>query len=246
MTIPHYYIKFIAFFGCLFLLSILFFVFNRGANDGVKTVQVKNEGALTETAQENSKNVTVEVKNEGALTETAQENSNNIVGKSEQDVSPVVVDEVVTINIETIKSEENDYLTDAEKEGLGIRKTVIVKALERDTNGRVLSFKIEKDPLFIDSDEDGLSDSEEENEFGTDKNNYDTDGDNASDGDEVMNGTNPLVNENLLDSDNDGLTDAQEMGKYKTDKNNADTDGDGYSDGDEINAGFNPLGEGKL
>lgn len=41
-----------------------------------------------------------------------------------------------------------------------------------------------------DSDEDGLSDEEEER-YGTDKNNFDTDGDGYSDGDEVKNGYNP-------------------------------------------------------
>ncbi len=70
-----------------------------------------------------------------------------------------------------------------------------------------------------DSDEDGLSDEEEE-QLGT------------------VSGS--------VDSDNDGLFDREEAKVYKTDPLKADTDGDGFSDGDEVKAGYDPKGPGKL
>ena len=71
----------------------------------------------------------------------------------------------------------------------------------------------------VDTDEDGLSDTDEINIYGTDPNDSDTDGDGLSDGDEV----------NI----------------HGTDPNDSDTDGDGFSDGDEINIhGTDPNDEG--
>ena len=81
-----------------------------------------------------------------------------------------------------------------------------------------------------DRDGDGLGKCEEER-LGTDPNNWDTDGDGLSDGDEVLKyGTDPLK----ADTDGDGLSDYDEIYKYKTDPLNPDTDGDGLSDGDEV------------
>ena len=66
-----------------------------------------------------------------------------------------------------------------------------------------------------DADDDGLSNRDEELEYGTDPDNADTDGDGLNDGTEVVStGTDPL---------------------------NPDTDGDGASDGDELAAGTDPL-----
>jgi ABC-type transport system substrate-binding protein len=50
----------------------------------------------------------------------------------------------------------------------------------------------------VDSDNDGLSDYEEENIYGTDPENPDTDGDGINDGDEVSSGSNPLVSDDVL------------------------------------------------
>lgn len=71
----------------------------------------------------------------------------------------------------------------------------------------------------LDSDHDGLTDTEEAS-AGTDIHNPDTDSDGLSDGDEVH--------------------------IWKTDPLAKDTDGDGFTDGQEVKNGYNPLGAGKL
>lgn len=71
----------------------------------------------------------------------------------------------------------------------------------------------------IDSDTDNLSDEEEERS-GTNPQNWDTDGDTLSDGDEVL--------------------------IWHTSPTNPDTDNDGYADGVEVKNGFNPNGPGKI
>ena len=76
-----------------------------------------------------------------------------------------------------------------------------------------------KDKDILDSDADGLLDSEEEL-LGTDPNNPDT--------------------------DNDELGDYQEVNVYKTDPLNPDTDNDGMKDGQEVKCGRNPKGKGNL
>lgn len=72
---------------------------------------------------------------------------------------------------------------------------------------------------FLDTDNDGLFDYEEE-EWGTD----------------------------ILrpDTDEDGLFDREEVKVYNTDPNNPDTDGDNFLDGEEVEAGYNPNGPGLL
>lgn len=71
----------------------------------------------------------------------------------------------------------------------------------------------------IDKDGDGLDDTKEI-ELGTDSNNWDTDGDELSDGDEIL--------------------------VWKTDPLNPDSDGDKYPDGTEVKGGYNPNGAGKI
>jgi len=97
-----------------------------------------------------------------------------------------------------------------------------------------------------DCDGDNL-DNDGEILAGTDNNNPDTDDDGLIDGDEVLNGSDPLdscspnagaVGTN--DCDNDGLINEEET-FYGTDPAVADTDNDGLNDGDEINGASNPL-----
>ncbi|MBU1036920.1 hypothetical protein KKF32_02705 [Patescibacteria group bacterium] len=71
----------------------------------------------------------------------------------------------------------------------------------------------------IDSDKDGLTDTEEA-DLGTD----------------------PME----PDSDGDGLFDREEARIYNTNPLNPDTDGDGYLDGEEVDNGYNPLGPGRM
>lgn len=71
----------------------------------------------------------------------------------------------------------------------------------------------------IDKDGDGLDDTKE-TELGTDPNNWDSDGDELSDGDEVL--------------------------VWKTSPLNPDTDGDTFQDGAEVKNGYNPAGAGKI
>jgi hypothetical protein len=81
---------------------------------------------------------------------------------------------------------------------------------------------IDEEVLFgepIDRDADGLDDVTEES-IGTDPNNWDTDGDELSDGDEAI--------------------------VWETDPLNPDTDGDGFSDGAEVKNGYSPVGPGRI
>lgn len=83
----------------------------------------------------------------------------------------------------------------------------------------------------IDSDAEGLSDSEETGKYKTDPHNPDTDGDGLTDYEEVkIYGTNPLE----PDTDLDMLKDGEEVHHYKTDPLVADTDNGGVSDGHEV------------
>lgn len=72
----------------------------------------------------------------------------------------------------------------------------------------------------------------------------DSDGDGLADSDELDRGLNPLdptdARDLVPDADADGLGDRVE-GTIGTDPNDADTDGDGYGDGIEVHAGSDPL-----
>jgi len=70
----------------------------------------------------------------------------------------------------------------------------------------------------------------------------DRDGDGLDDDREVLVGTDPKN----WDSDGDELSDGDEVTIWKTDPLNPDTDGDTYLDGAEIKSGYSPTGPGKL
>jgi len=91
------------------------------------------------------------------------------------------------------------------------------------TNNADIGSQITDDQVLfgepIDKDGDGLDDTREA-EIGTDPNNWDTDKDELSDGDEVI--------------------------IWKTNPLNADSDGDTYFDGAEVKNGYSPTGLGKI
>lgn len=95
----------------------------------------------------------------------------------------------------------------------------------------------------VDSDSDGLSDTQETSLYHTDPNLADTDADGFPDGTETKQGYSPLFGNKKkmvdVDSDKDGLNDAWEIA-LGTDITNLDTDGDGYKDGQEVLAGYDP------
>jgi hypothetical protein len=89
-----------------------------------------------------------------------------------------------------------------------------------------------------DDDNDGLTDEDEIDIFGTDPLDPDTDDDGLSDGEEVLTyGTDPLD----ADTDDDGLTDGEEILVYGTDPLDPDTDDDGLNDNIEVDHGTDPL-----
>lgn len=81
----------------------------------------------------------------------------------------------------------------------------------------------------IDEDQDGLTDLDETNLYGTDPKNADTDSDGMPDGWEVDNSLDPLINDSSLDTDEDGLSNILEFEKL-TNPNSSDTDEDGEND----------------
>lgn len=122
---------------------------------------------------------------------------------------------------------------------------------------------------WIDTDNDGLSD-EEEQMFGTEPNNPDTDGDGIGDYLEITIGFDPLSIDSdgngivdgdedfdgdgitnkteieagtcifATDSDYDGINDYDELYVYGTDPESEDSNGDGIADGDAVTLGLDP------
>ena len=113
-----------------------------------------------------------------------QENTENVKQEDTQNSSENNVNEPTV--------DENNNATDEEN-------PVIQPIVENETatdNGEYgyaygADNTVTKPDMTLDSDNDGLTDAEEE-VYGTDKNNSDTDGDGYTDGAEVQNGYNPL------------------------------------------------------
>jgi hypothetical protein len=107
-----------------------------------------------------------------------------------------------------------------------VDNAAVTEPVTEESNGQETSVlttsSVDEQILFgepVDTDGDGLDDVREA-QVGTDAKNWDTDGDNLSDGDEVI--------------------------IWKTDPMKKDTDGDTYDDGAEVKNGYNPNGTGKL
>ena len=99
------------------------------------------------------------------------------------------------------------------------------------------------DPSDANSDPDGDNLTNlEEYLAGTDPTNSDSDNDGIPDGYEVDNGLDPLSNTDAAqDADQDTLTNLEEF-QLGTDPNNSDTDGDGVNDGVDSTPNFNVSG----
>ncbi len=116
----------------------------------------------------------------------------------------------------------------------------IVSAQVNDEQAQPVSISVTIQFVDIDTDSDGLSDSQE-SILGTDPLVADTDADGINDGDEVnLYGTNPLS----ADTDGDGLSDLYEVNNLlnpldAVDAAN-DADNDGYSNFDEFQQGTDP------
>jgi len=93
--------------------------------------------------------------------------------------------------------------------------------------------------VCTDSDGDTLCNNYELGCLGTDPNKADTDNDGLSDSDEIDRGTDPKDS----DTDDDGLSDGDEVNNRQTDPLNKDTDGDGLEDGWEA-LGYDSNGDG--
>ena len=125
------------------------------------------------------------------------------------------------------------------------------KSTDEPTNYELSSHAMyaKKNPKYVDTDGDGLTDYEELNITLTDPEKADTDEDGIIDSEEDMDedginnrdeidlGTNPINS----DTDRDNLTDYEELYQYHTDPLLEDTDGDGLTDYDDVKLGFSPL-----
>jgi len=118
-----------------------------------------------------------------------------------------------------------DWLGDTDEDILFdiYEKVIDTDPFNPDTDGDKLPdgyevLTLNTDPLEVDTDENGISDADE-----------DFDNDNLNNLGEYENKTGPFNS----DTDDDGLLDGDEIKKYKTDPLNPDTDNDGLLDGEE-------------
>ena len=101
------------------------------------------------------------------------------------------------------------------------------------------------DPRTADTDDDGLTDSEEvyaTTGYATDPLNPDSDGDGMTDGWEVDNGLDPLTDDSAGDPDGDGVSNGEEF-DAGTNPQSPDTDSDGMPDGWEIENSLDPVSD---
>jgi hypothetical protein len=135
----------------------------------------------------------------------------SLIMRSRKAVSPVSVPKVevetpdVTTPIEDLINSPSEIIEGADS--------------TEPVGGLIPGGTAEENLVPVDSDRDGLVDSEE-----------------------LMLGTSPRS----ADTDSDGLSDKDEIKSWNTNPLNPDTDGDGYKDGEEVDNGYDPNGAGKL
>lgn len=129
-------------------------------------------------------------------------------------------------------SNEIDYECDSDNDQLSDYAEIILGTNPycADTDGDRLPdgyeyFYTSTDPLMLDSDQNGIFDSDE-----------DIDGDGLNHYEEMTNETNPCV----ADTDDDGLLDGDELKIYFTNPLISDTDEDSLLDGEEVKMHTNP------
>jgi outer membrane protein OmpA-like peptidoglycan-associated protein len=117
----------------------------------------------------------------------------------------------------------------------GIGLTLVSESCDSDRDvdglGKCDEEKFGTDPKNPDTDGDALTDGDEVLNYKTDPLKTDTDGDSLSDYDEIINSNS---NPSVFDTDSDSLSDGDEVLNYKTDVLKADSDTDDILDGDEI------------
>lgn len=136
-------------------------------------------------------------------------------------------------DIEGYRNENDETWESYFNIGLGL--TMITESCESDRDndllGRCDEEKFGSDPKNPDTDNDGLNDGEEVLTFYTNPIKADSDEDNLSDYDEIkIHTTNPLN----ADTDGDGLTDGNEILKHKTNPLKPDSDNDDLTDSLEV------------
>ncbi|MEJ2251335.1 MAG: caspase family protein, partial [Candidatus Lokiarchaeota archaeon] len=151
------------------------------------------------------------------------------------------LEEFIHLTDPHLNDTDSDYLLDGEE-----IKSYGTSPINEDSDFDNLSDGLEvliyeTDPLMIDTDSDGLSDGDEVLIHGTNPLSEDSDSDAMPDEWEVLNLTDPLINDTKCDPDSDGLLNIQEY-NLSCNPQDPDTDDDGWLDGDEVNTyGTDPL-----
>ncbi len=142
-----------------------------------------------------------------------------------------IPDNIVVKSYNSGDSESDDMDTDGDGLADSLEKAFGLDCKNADTDGDGLSdyqevYMTWTDPLKKDTDGNGVSDADE-----------DLDGDGLSNIEEITYGTHPA----FADTDKDNLTDGEEILEYQSDPLVEDTDGDGLDDYDDVVLGFSPL-----
>ena len=193
--------------------------------DGKYNLTVEAKDKFTNSSSES---VSFEIDKTPPVINVDSPTDGSIINSDKVDIAGTVSSDTALLKVNGVETQVNG--SSFSIQGFVLQKginTITFDAIDNAGNHSSLNVSVE---AMFDYDDDGLSEAEEE-EYGTDPNKSDTDGDSLSDGDEVKkHGTDPTK----WDTDNDRITDKDELFVYKTNPNNPDTDGDKLNDGLEI------------